>query len=154
MRLEFVKAFVQITKEIFSEVLDSNVATGPLSLANTPNKVQGKVITLVDLGGDILGKIILQMDLNTAIKMSEKMMGKTTFPKTMVASCIAELTGMAVGRAISWINDQDWNIGITPPIVIMETPLQVATEQVETLVFPLNTSCGEVTLNITVVDKL
>lgn len=153
MRLEFVKAFVQITKEIFSEVLDSNVATGPLSLANTP-KVEGKVITLVDLGGDVLGKIILQMDLNTAIKMSEKMMGKPTFPKTMVASCIAELTGMAVGRAISWINDQDWNIGITPPIVIMETPLQVVTQQVETLVFPLNTSCGEVILNITVVDKL
>ncbi|MBL8195524.1 MAG: hypothetical protein JNM06_17165, partial [Blastocatellia bacterium] len=61
---------------------------------------------------------------------------------------------MAVGRAISWINDQNWNIGITPPIVIMETPLQVATQQVETLVFPLNTPCGEVTLNITVVDKL
>jgi len=153
MRLEFVKAFLNITKEIFTEVLGSEVATGPLTLESQP-RVDSKVVTLVDLNGDILGKIILQMDFSTASAMAVCMSGRSNSSRAMVASCIAELTGMAVGRAISWINDQSWDIHMTPPIVTIETKWKLAPQKVETLVFSLKTTCGEVILNVSLVDKL
>ncbi len=153
MRLEFVKAFISITKEIFAEVLGSQVTTGPLTLLSQP-RVDSKVVTLVDLEGDVTGKIILQMDFSTAVAMAERMTKKKNSSRALIASCIAELTGMTVGRAISWINDQSWNIHMTAPIVTMETEWKVSPKQVETLVFPLRTPCGEVVLNITLVDRL
>lgn len=153
MRLEFVKAFINITKEIFAEVLGSQVTTGPLSLLSQP-RVDSKVVTLVDLEGDVVGKIILQMDFSTAVAMAQRMTNRNNSPRPLIASCIAELTGMAVGRAISWINDQSWNIHMTAPIVTMETEWKISPRQVETLVFPLRTPCGEVVLSITLVDKL
>lgn len=153
MRLEFVKAFINITKEIFTEVLGLDVATGPLTLERQP-RVDSRVVTFVDLGGDVLGKIILQMDFSTATSMTRRMRGQNNSSKAMVASSIAELTGMAVGRAISWINDQAWNIHMTPPIVTVETKYKLAPQEVETLVFSLKTACGEVILNVSLVDKL
>ncbi|MBI4854636.1 MAG: chemotaxis protein CheX [Acidobacteria bacterium] len=153
MRLELVKAFINITKEIFTEVLNSEVATGPLTLESQP-RVDSKVVTLVDLSGDVAGKIILQMDFSTATSMTSRMTGLSNSSRTMIASCIAELTGMTVGRAISWINDQSWNIHMTPPIVTIETKWKLAPQEVETLVFSLKTACGEVMLNVSLVDKL
>ncbi len=153
MRLEFVRAFINITKEIFTEVLGAEVSTGPLALESQP-RIDNSVVTLVDLGGDVLGKIILQMDFSTASSMAMCMSGRNNLSRAMVASCIAELTGMAVGRAISWINEQSWNIHMTPPIVTIETKWKFVPQQVETLIFPLKTACGEVILNVSLVDKL
>lgn len=153
MRLEFVKAFINITKEIFTEVLDLDVAAGPLTLERQP-RIDSRVVTFIDLGGDVLGKIILQMDFSTAISMAKRMTGQNNSSKAMVASCVAELTGMAVGRAISWINDQCWNIHMTPPIVTIEAKYKLPRQEVETLVFSLKTACGEVMLNVSLVDKL
>jgi CheY-specific phosphatase CheX len=153
MRLEFVKAFVNITKEIFIDVLESEVTTGSLTLESQP-RVDSKVVTLVDLSGDVIGKIILQMDYSTANSMTLFMSKRQNPSKAMVASCIAELTGMAIGRAISWINDQSWNINMTPPIVTIETKWKLAPQEIETLVFSLKTSCGEVMLNVSLVEKM
>jgi CheY-specific phosphatase CheX len=152
MRLEFVKAFVEITETIFNEVLGNNVVTGKLTLASAP-QVQAAVVTYIELRGDLVGKILLYMDLPTATAIAQRMMGRQINSRPLIASCIAELTSIAIGRAISWINDQSWNIQMSPPIVTMEVELNPLTSRVETLVFPLQTACGEATLNISVIDS-
>jgi CheY-specific phosphatase CheX len=151
MRLEFVKAFVEITESIFVEVLGSEVVTGRISLENAP-RVEGSVVTLIELNGDVMGKIFLQMEMPAAADIAKKMLARESVSRPLIASCIAELTSMAVGRAISWINDQACFIDMSPPIVTMETQWQPLSREVETLVFPLKTGCGEAILNISFVD--
>ncbi|MEW6733247.1 MAG: chemotaxis protein CheX [Acidobacteriota bacterium] len=152
MRLEFVKAFVEITQEIFSEVLsDHKVATGQLSLEWAP-RVEGAVVTYIELSGDLLGKILLYMEYQTASAIATRMLGKSLPSQQLVASCIAELAGMAVGRVISWINDKACHIQMSPPIITIDTRVQAPSEGVETLIFPIQTTCGEATLNVSFVD--
>jgi CheY-specific phosphatase CheX len=152
MRLEFVKAFVEITQDIFVEVLGNGVVPGKLSLESGP-RTEGNVVTLIDLSGEVIGKILLHMELSTARAIAKRMTGHEVNSRPMIASCIAELAGMAIGRAISWINDQSCYIQMSPPIVTMEALLAPLSTEVETLVFPVNTACGETVLNISVVDS-
>jgi CheY-specific phosphatase CheX len=151
MRLEFVKAFVEITQTVFVEALGTTVETGRVHLESAP-RAENTVITLIELSGELAGKIYLHLDMPTAVSISERMVGRNNLPRTLVASCIAELTSMAVGQAISWINDQDCHIDMSPPIVTMETQLKMPTNEVETLVFPVKTGCGDAILNISVID--
>src|SRR5262249_49389682 len=138
MRLEFVKAFVELTESVFFETLGDKVITSKLSLESSP-RVEGSVATIIELSGNVRGKIILGMNMPTAIAIAERMRGRGIPSRPLIASCMAELTSMAVGRAISWINDHDCYVQISPPIVAMEVRLQLTFENVETLVFPLKT---------------
>lgn len=150
MRLEFVKAFVEITEAIFVEVLGEGVVAGEISLTKSA-QVDAKVIVYIELKGDVGGRIHLQMDLPTATAIARKMSGREAVSRAFVASCIAELAGMTIGRAISWINDRAYAIDMSPPIVVMETKLERPVN-VETLVFPIVTPYGEAVLNISIVD--
>ena len=151
MRLEFVKAFVEITQSIFVEVLGTEVETGKLSLESSP-RVEGSVVTLIELRGDVLGRILLQMDMPTAVAIAGQMVGSREPEASLVTSCIGELAGMAIGRTISWINDKAYSIQMNPPVVTINLQPQPFPEGVETLVFPLKTVCGDVILNASFID--
>lgn len=154
MRLEFVKAFVEITESTFVEVLGASVTTGQPSLESAlriDGWADSKVVTFIELSGDVAGSIYLHMELPTAAAIAERMLQRPVKARSLIASCIAELTSMAIGRAISWINDQSCFINMGPPIVTMEVQLKRESD-VETLVFPVETACGNATLNISFVD--
>jgi len=151
MRLEFVKAFLEITQSVFTEVLGSEVVTGRLSLESSPY-VGGTVVTFIELSGDVLGRILLHMEMPAAISIAERMLGRKGVSRPLIASCIAELTSMAVGRAISWINDNSVLIDMSPPIVTIDAKWDSPSSEVETLVFPLQTACGDAILDISFVD--
>ena len=151
MRLEFVKAFVDITKSVCTEALGTDVDTGDLSLESSP-RVEGTVVTFIELSGDIVGKILLQMNIPTAKAISERMMGRNTLSHSLIASCVAELASMAIGRAISWINEQDCYVQISPPVVVIDAQSRAGSSEIETLVFPLKTIYGDAVLNISFVD--
>jgi CheY-specific phosphatase CheX len=59
---------------------------------------------------------------------------------------------MAIGRAISRINDDGTRLGMSPPTVITGENLFSNGDCLETLVAPLKTECGEVRLNVTIED--
>jgi CheY-specific phosphatase CheX len=151
MRLEFVKAFVDITQSVCSEVLGADVLIGELSLESSP-RIEGTMVTIIELSGDAMGRILLQMNIPTAMAIAERMTGRNSLSHSLVSSCVAELTGMAIGRAISWINDQKCYIQISPPVVSIGAYMQPPSGEVETLVFPLRTEYGEAVLNISFVD--
>jgi chemotaxis protein CheX len=152
MRLDFVKIFVDSTALMFRELIGPTVEVP--SIAMKPSPVASReVMAIIGLAGDAQGRVIFDMDLFTAVQLAGHMLGEPSPGMTpLVRSSIAELASMAIGRAISKINDCGTRIKMTPPTVITGANLISYDQCFETLVAPIATAYGEVRVNITIQD--
>ena len=152
MRLDFVKIFVDSTSLLFKELVGSSVDVPSISMKASP--VAGReVMAIIGLTGEAQGRVIFAMDLFTAGQLAEHMIEETSpGRKQLVRSSIAELASMAIGRAISCINDQGTRLTMSPPTVITGANLASYDQCFETLVAPINTAYGEVRINVTIQD--
>jgi len=152
MRLDFVKIFVDSTTLMFRELIGPTVDVP--SIAMKPSPVASReVMAIIGLAGDAQGRVIFDMDLFTAVQLAGHMLGEPSPGMTpLVRSSIAELASMAIGRAISRINDCGTRLEMTPPTVITGANLVSYDQCFETLVAPIATAYGEVRVNITIQD--
>jgi chemotaxis protein CheX len=152
MRLEFVKPFIDCTSDLFRELLGPSVDVNSMSMK--PSPVAGReVMAIIGLTGKAQGRVIFDMDLFTAVQLAGHMLGEPSPGMTpLVRSSIAELASMAIGRAISKINDEGTELSMSPPTIITGSNLVSFDQCFETLVAPLATAYGEVRINITVQD--
>jgi chemotaxis protein CheX len=150
MRLDFVKIFVDSTTQLFQQVLGP--AVNVCSMAVKPSPVAGRdVMTVIGLAGESQGRVIFDMDLFTALQLAGRMVGEPFSGMTpLVRSTIAELASMAIGQAISKINDGGTRLTMGPPTVITGANLVTYDQCFETLVTPIATEYGEVRMNITI----
>lgn len=152
MRLDFVKIFVDSTSLLFKELVGPSVDVPSISMKASP--VAGReVMAIIGITGEAQGRVIFDMDLFTAVQLAGHMMGEPSPGLTpLVRSSIAELASMAIGRAISRINDQGTRLRMSPPTVITGANLVSYDQCFETLVAPINTAYGEVRVNVTIQD--
>lgn len=152
MRLDFVKIFIETTTEMLSQMIGPAVDVSAMAMSPTP--VAGReVMSVIGLTGDVEGRVIFDMDLLTAVQVAGCLVGEPSPGMTpMVRSSIAELSSMAIGRAISRINDEGTKIRMSPPTVITGTNLVSHDQCFETLIAPITTAYGEVRVNITIRD--
>lgn len=152
MRLDFVKIFVDSTSLLFRELVGPSVEVPSISMKASP--VAGReVMAIIGLTGEAQGRVIFDMDLFTAVQLAGHMIGEPSPGLTpLVRSSIAELASMAIGRAISSINDQGTRLRMSPPTVITGANLASYDQCFETLVAPINTAYGEVRINVTIQD--
>jgi chemotaxis protein CheX len=152
MRLDFVRIFVDSTTNLFQEMVGPNVDVSSLSMKPTPSASRD-VMAIIGLTGEAQGRVIFDMDLFTAVQLAGCMLGEPSPGMTpLVRSSIAELASMAIGRAISQINDGGIRLRMSPPTVITGANLVSYDQCFETLVAPINTAYGEVRVNITIQD--
>ena len=152
MRLDFVKIFVEATSQLFKELVGPSVDVPSISMKASP--VAGReVMAIIGLAGEAQGRVIFDMDLFTAVQLAGHMMGEPSPGLTpLVRSSIAELASMAIGRAISQINNDGTRLRMSPPTVITGANLVSYDQCFETLVAPITTAYGEVRVNITIQD--
>lgn len=152
MRLDFVKIFISSTTELLHELLGPDVEVCSMGMEARP-RTGSDVITIISLAGAAHGRVIFDMDLNTAMNLGRHLIGEEIDGMDgLVSSSIAELSSMAIGRAISQINNNGNHLRMTPPIVIKGSNLESYDKCFETLVAPLATRYGEVRMNVSVQD--
>ena len=149
MRLDFVRIFVDSTSQLIRELIGPSVDVH--SMAMKPSPVAGReVMAIIGLTGEAQGRVIFDMDLFTAVQLAGHLLGEQSPGMTpLVRSSIAELASMAIGRAISRINDEGTKLSMSPPTIITGSNLVSFDQCFETLVAPLSTAYGEVRMNIT-----
>ncbi len=152
MRLDFVKLFVNSTSQIFEELIGNGISVKRVTMMATPVGGQ-EVMVVIGVGGEAQGRVILDMELITAVHLAAHMIGEASSGMTpLVRSSIAELASMAIGRAISRINNSGTKLSMTPPTVITGSNLASFDQSIETLVAPIVTEYGEVRVNVTLQD--
>ena len=148
MRYDYVQPFVSSAQEILEQVLSGQIAAGKLRLSSTPKAGNG-VTAIVGITGEGEGRVLFEMSQQTALAIVAEMNDEhQTELGSLVKDTLSELASMMTGRAISLLNDKGYKLRVTPPTLIAGDNVTISTAELETLTVPLETTHGEVVVNV------
>ena len=153
MRVEYINPFVEPAFNILKEVLDTDISRGELYLKATSMPVLG-VAAIIGLTGDVEGRVLLDMSMETAISIASTMnaeefdeldaLGKAT---------IAELANMITGQAVTKLHELGYDFDLSPPSLITGDNMVVTDSGVEALIVPLQLPQGKLEINVAVRER-
>ena len=153
MRVEYINPFVESAFNILKEVLDTDISRGELYLKATSMPVLG-VAAIIGLTGDVEGRVLLDMSMETAISIASTMnaeefdeldaLGKAT---------IAELANMITGQAVTKLHELGYAFDLSPPSLITGDNMVVTDSGVEALIVPLQLPQGKLEINVAVRER-
>lgn len=148
MRYDYVQPFVSSAQEILEQVLSGQITAGKVQLSPAPKAGNG-VTAIVGITGEGEGRVLFEMSRQTALAIAAEMNDE---PQTelgrLAKATLSELASMITGRAISLLNDKGYELRVSPPTLIAGDNVTISTTELETLRVPLETTHGEVVVNV------
>ncbi|MBQ9495561.1 MAG: chemotaxis protein CheX [Treponema sp.] len=159
MRVEYINPFVETSYSILKEVLGgTEVKRGDLYLKSTAMPMMG-VAALVGLAGDVEGRVLFDMTVETALNIASKMNGEqlTSFDDLAKAT-ISELANLITAQAVTKLQELGFKFDLTPPALFVGQKMEIAalsgtSENVEALIVPLISECGKIEVNVAVRER-
>lgn len=152
MQVDQVHPFVDSVRAVLGEVVGGPVQAGPLQLLEIPAPCRG-VAAIVGLAGEVEGRLVLDMDRETALRLAARMNGEPILTLSPLArDTLAELASMMAGRAVTTLHDRGFRLKPTPPLLMVGENMTMTSlsATLEALVIPLETGLGEVVVNVAV----
>lgn len=159
MRVEYINPFVETSYRVLKEVLGGiDVKRGELSLKSVAMPVMG-VAALVGLAGDVEGRVLFDMSFETALNVASKMNGETISQfDDLAKATISELANLITAQAVTKLHDLGFKFDLTPPTLFAGEKMEIAAlpgsaQNVEALIVPLISECGEIELNVAIRER-
>ena len=148
MKMELIQPFINAADAVLSQGLSGTTKVGNLSMEENAYRRKG-VAGMVALTGDIEGRIILDLEPQTALRVASHYAG-AELPESdgLIKETIFELANQVVGNAISALNDQGFHFHVHPPTLHTSEQGGKNSEDTEALVMCLSTSSGKVFMNV------
>jgi chemotaxis protein CheX len=148
MKMELIQPFINAADAVLSQGLQSPMAIGNLSMEEEAYRRTG-IAAMVQLSGDIEGRIIFDLAPITAARVASHFAG-TELPESddLVREAICELANQVIGNAVCTLNDQGFHFRVHPPELHTSEHGPKSTEDTEALVLRFDTSSGSVFMNI------
>ncbi len=159
MRVEYINPFVETSYRVLKEVLGgAEVKRGNLYLKSTAMPMMG-VAALVGLAGDVEGRVLFDMTMETAINVASKMNGEE-LPAfdDLAKATISELANLITAQAVTKLHELNLKFDLTPPALFAGQKMEIAAlngraENVEALIVPLITECGKIEVNVAIRER-
>ena len=147
MKMELIQPFINAADAVLAEGLKSSTTVGSLSMEEEAYRRKG-VAALIWVTGDIEGRIIFDLDPQTAVRVASKFAG-AQLPESdvLVRETVCELANQVTGNAVTALNDQGFHFRVHPPILHTEDGSK-SSEDTEALVICFETASGNVFMNI------
>ncbi len=147
MRFEFIDPLVTTTLRVLDNTIREHVRQGDIAVLQG-ERMKGDVAVLVGITGEAEGNIVLSMDTSTALGICGALFGENFSAMTpQSVDALMELANMITGNAVSALNDQGFDLTASPPTV-MTRDAAGRLPDVESLVIPLFSTFGELTMNV------
>jgi chemotaxis protein CheX len=146
--MELIQPFINAADAVLAQGLRCPMAMGSLSMDEEAYRRKG-VAALVSLTGDIEGRIIFDLDVETALRVASRFAG-TELPESdeLINETVCELANQVVGNAITTLNDQGFHFRVHPPVLHTSEHGTHSSEDTEALVMCFETAIGNVFMNI------
>ena len=146
--MELIQPFINAADAVLSQGLNSPMEIGNLTMEQEAYRRRG-VAAMVELSGDIEGRIILDLAPQTAAKIASQLAG-TDLPESddLVQEAVCELANQVIGNAIATLNDQGFHFRVHPPCLHTSEHGAENTVDIEAMVLCFETSSGSVFMNI------
>jgi chemotaxis protein CheX len=148
MKMELIQPFINAADAVLAQGLQSPMSIGNLSMEQEAYRRKG-VAALVAITGDIEGRIVFDLDPETALRVASHFAG-TELPESddLVRETVCELANQVTGNAVTALNDQGFNFRVHPPVVHTSEVAPTSSEDTEALVVCCETARGSVFMNI------
>lgn len=154
MRVEYINPFVETAYSILAEVLGGEVKREALYLKSTSMPVMG-VAALVGLAGDVEGRVLFDMTMDTALKIASRMnMEELPEFDELAKATITELSNMITAQAVTKLHNLGFKFDLTPPTIFTGEKMEISDHQVEALIVPMLTEMGRVEVNVAIREKV
>jgi chemotaxis protein CheX len=147
MKMELIQPFINAADAVLAGGLQCPMSIGNLSMEQEAYRRKG-VAALVWITGDVEGRVIFDLDPQTAVRVASQFAG-AELPESddLVRETVCELANQVIGNAVTSLNDQGFHFRVHPPVVHTSDGVQ-GTEDTEALVVCLETGSGSVFMNI------
>jgi chemotaxis protein CheX len=148
MKMELIQPFINAADAVLSQGLQSPMAIENLTMEEEAYRRKG-VAAMIELSGDIEGRIIFDLAPRTAARVASHFAG-TELPESddLVREAVCELANQVIGNAAATLNDQGFHFRVHPPALHTSEQGAKSTEDTEALVLCFDTSDGSVFMNI------
>ena len=148
MKMDLIQPFINAADAVLSQGLNGSTKVGTLSMEEHAYRRRG-VAGLIALTGEIEGRVILDLDPQTALRVASHYAG-TNLPESdsLIKETVFELANQVVGNAISALNDQGFRFRVHPPLLLTSEEGDKSSEDVEALMICFETSMGDVFMNV------
>ncbi|HUE52901.1 MAG TPA: chemotaxis protein CheX [Terriglobales bacterium] len=146
--MELIQPFINAADAVLAQGLQCPMAMGSLSMDEEAYRRKG-VAALVSLTGDIEGRIIFDLDAETALRVASRFAG-AELPESdeLIKETVCELANQVAGNAITALNDQGFHFRVHPPALHTSERGTQSSEDTEALVMCFETNVGNVFMNI------
>ncbi|MBI9102149.1 MAG: chemotaxis protein CheX [Spirochaetales bacterium] len=153
MRVEYINPFVEAAFNVLKEVLQADIERGELYLKAVSQPILG-VATIIGLAGDVEGRVLIDMSLETALAIASRMNAEELKELDELAKAtITELANMITGQAVTKLFDLGFKFDLTPPAIFTGDNMQVSDSGVEALIVPIDTGMGKLEINVAVRER-
>jgi len=148
MRMELIQPFINSADAVLAQGLEGPTSIENLSMEEEAYRRRG-IAAEVSLTGEIEGRIIFDLDPETAVRVAQRFAG-TEVPESdeLVRETVCELANQIIGNAITSLNDQGFHFRVHPPLLHTSDHGSKSSEDTEALVMCFNTSSGNVFMNV------
>jgi chemotaxis protein CheX len=148
MKMELIQPFINAADAVLSQGLSGTTKVGNLTMEEDAYRRKG-VAGMVALSGDIEGRIILDLEPQTALRVASHYAG-AELPESdgLIKETIFELANQVVGNAVCALNDQGFHFRVHPPLLVTSEEGDKTSEDVEALMICFETSLGNVFMNV------
>jgi len=148
MRMELIQPFINAADAVFAESLNGPTKIGDLFMEEDTYRRKG-VAALIAIKGDIEGRIILDLAPEVAVKVASALAGsEVAASEQVVRETVCELANMVIGNSVTLLNDQGYRFKVFPPEIHVSDEGLAGSHDTEAMVLAIDTSCGEIYLNI------
>jgi chemotaxis protein CheX len=148
MKMELIQPFINAADAVLAQNLGSSLSIGSLSMEEETYRRKG-MAAMVRLTGDIEGRVIFDLDSETAVRVARRFAG-AELPESddLVRETVFELANQVIGNAVTTLNDQGFHFRVHPPALHVSEHGAKNSEDTEVLVMCFETSSGNVFMNI------
>ncbi len=154
MRVEYINPFVEAAYNILKEVLGDDVKRGDLYLKSTSMPVMG-VAALVGLAGDVEGRVLFDMSLDTAMRIACRM-NDEELPgfDELAKATITERADLMTAQGVTNLHALGFKFDLTPPALFTGEKMEISDHEVEALIVPMETKQGKVEINVAIRERM
>jgi chemotaxis protein CheX len=148
MQMELIQPFINAADAVLAQGLQSPTSIGNLSMEEEAYRRKG-VAALIAVSGDIEGRMIVDLDPATAVRVASRFAG-AELPESddLIRETVCELANQVVGNAVTALNDQGFHFRVHPPSMHTSEDCGKSSEDTEALVICFETASGNVFMNI------
>lgn len=147
MKMELIQPFINAADAVLAESLQGTTRIEDVSMEPDVYRRKG-IAALVAIQGEIEGRVIFDLENETALKAASLMAGGDTPEEEMIGETICELANQVIGNAVTTLNDQGFRFKVMPPEIHRSDEGLASSVDTEALVMCFNTATGKVYLNI------